>query len=212
MLNELSIIENKIGRIYNYKANICIIDATTFLDLRTMIVTLDNQIACATHIFINKIDLVNKEIVERIIRKLKDLNIAVLIQIGTFGQFDIKSLEKVSINSFKQQELNYKYEKSENAKPMKFSISSKYKISKVAFELLINKYKMILLRSKGLIATTDGFYFEYDQSKNTYILTKIEKETENKLVLIYNYDVEKEEKEKCEEEFKSLFLIRDQYV
>lgn len=206
MLNELSIIEKKIGRIYNYKANICIVDARTFLDLRTVIVTLDNQITCATHIFINKIDLANKEIVKRIIRKLKDLNRAVLIQIGTFGQFDIKSLEEVSINSFKQQELNYKYKKSENAKPMKFSISSKNKISKIAFEMLINKYKTILLRSKGLIVTTDGFY-DYDQSKNTYTLTKIEKETENKLVLIYNYDVEKEEKEKCEEEFKLLLYF-----
>ena len=69
---DLNFVSSRIDRSYDLKANICLIDASTFMDLIQIIEVLQKQILYADLILINKIDLVSSadlSVIQKLIKE-----------------------------------------------------------------------------------------------------------------------------------------------
>lgn len=86
---------NKISNnAFLYQGMLCAIDAKNYLTMVESVVALQEQLIYSNLIVINKSDLVNKEVIEKIKKDLKKRNSDADIIVTSFGKIDKKVLEK----------------------------------------------------------------------------------------------------------------------
>lgn len=102
----LKTIENRIVNQYNYKGAICIIDSENFLQLYDILPALQRQIEYSSVVIINKVDLVDKFIMDEIQRKIDSIDPSIDVFTTSYCRVDIlhiiKSLaskDKVALES-----------------------------------------------------------------------------------------------------------------
>lgn len=84
----LGAVESVKGDIYDYKGAICIVDGLHFLEQIKDLETVERQLKHCHLAIISKIDLIDKETLEKIKIKIGEINDNATIQEASFGKFD----------------------------------------------------------------------------------------------------------------------------
>lgn len=80
IITDLEIVNRQIGNIFSFGGNICIIDSQNFFELFEVTQIIERQIKCSSMVVINKIDLVNHELISKIKKKVATINSALSIK------------------------------------------------------------------------------------------------------------------------------------
>lgn len=93
-IRDLEFINQKTQFKLNYRGNICLVDAENVLDLIESMIVIESQIKYADWIVLNKIDLVTKNSILKIIDKIKSINSHVDIIETTYSKLPPHILNK----------------------------------------------------------------------------------------------------------------------
>ncbi len=74
IITDLELVNRQIGNAFAFGGNICIIDPQNFLELFEVTQIIERQIKCSSMVVINKVDLVNHEIISKIKQKVATIN------------------------------------------------------------------------------------------------------------------------------------------
>ena len=85
-------------RPYEYRGLICLVDSVTFLEYVDLFAAMENQVAAADLLLVNKIDLVSREQVGAIHQRLRELNDAAAIYDTMYGSIPPAILDGCLIN------------------------------------------------------------------------------------------------------------------
>ena len=102
LLDDLSSLREKNGINYYPKAMICLIDSEYFLELNEVILTVRKQVQASNIVIINKVDLVEKDVVESIKSTINKLNPKASIYLSTYGDISFEDMFRVEDNFLTQ--------------------------------------------------------------------------------------------------------------
>lgn len=143
------------GDIYDYKGAICLVDGVNFLDQVKDVETVERQLKHCHLVVINKVDLINKEELEKIKTKIREINNKVDIQIASFGKIDYDFLDKNLLENGMA-----KSEDTTNTpenKPKTLHLTFDKEVKKGDLEKFINNIKGDCYRLKGFFKLEGGW-------------------------------------------------------
>lgn len=82
------------GDIYDYSGSICIVDGVNFLEQIEDIETVERQLKFCHLAIISKVDLISKEVLEKIKHRIREINPKVELQTSINGKLDYNFLDK----------------------------------------------------------------------------------------------------------------------
>jgi G3E family GTPase len=144
------------GDVYDYSGIISIVDALHFFDQIKDLETVERQIKHCHMALINKIDLIPREMVDKIREKIKEINPKAEIQEASFGNFNYDFLNKDLLkNQWAESEdtTNTTENKPKTLMLTYDGIVSKDDLSKFLEEVSVNTFRM-----KGFVELTDGWH------------------------------------------------------
>lgn len=172
------------GRKFLYRGAVCVLDAMTFLNHVEVLPSIQNQVRSSNFIVLNKVDLVNQEVVERCKEKVKELNNETHVIETIFSQVQPADLEKyLEDNGFDGETTNKCYNKF-----MSYSLECEEALTKETIEDFIEAVKSRLYRLKGFVKIEETWLQVDGVEEQVFIkevvLHKRQKLTRTKLVVI----------------------------
>ena len=202
--SDLQIIKDKVGDKFTFSGNICLIDSLHFLDLVSIIQTIEKQIKYASIAIVNKIDLVTQNRVVEIKNKLRSINPKIKVINTIFGEL---SQDKIT-------------ELYTERSQIKKEFPSTYETSKIAYDILlqadlelnslkVRKYFTELAketrRMKGFIHLDDGQWYYLDSVNGSLSLKQTNTTySQTEIVAIFKEGIEKERVSRAEKLWVSL--------
>lgn len=151
LLEEL---KDKVGRTYNYKGAICLIDSNSFLKHLKILTPIQNQVASSNLIIINKIDLVNEDVLKEIQLKIKEINPNAHIYKTMFGDIPMDIISgKLKFNGYIGETSNKPWNR-----PLTYSLECKDIVKISSFKEFIRNIQEFTFRIKGFAETDEGWY------------------------------------------------------
>jgi G3E family GTPase len=92
---DLMLLLDLIGPIYHHLGNICLVDATSFLELVDLMPSIENQVRYSNIVLLNKIDLVKDSEISEIEEKIREINDSVRIVRTLYAELPLETLESV---------------------------------------------------------------------------------------------------------------------
>jgi G3E family GTPase len=153
----LSIVQNLVKNVYDYKGAIAIVDATNFHKLVNTAYAVKAQIVSSDLIIINKIDLVEKDILDSIEEMLKKINPMVSIVHTTYGK--ILSPDWITSLSNKAGLDDINIKKSKVVGIQKFTVSMDGEYNKDKLESWIREFSPYIYRIKGFVSIENKWHY-----------------------------------------------------
>ena len=158
LLDDLSSLREKNGINYYPKAMICLIDSEYFLELNEVILTVRKQVQASNIVIINKVDLVEKDVVESIKSTINKLNPKASIYLSTYGDISFEDMFRVEDNFLTQTYNEIHGLDIPNPKFLSISLETTMIKNQNLFEEFFSKVKEYTYRLKGFIQFQDGWY------------------------------------------------------
>jgi G3E family GTPase len=92
---DLVLLLDLVGAVYHHIGNICMVDASSFMDLVDLMPSVENQVKYSNMILLNKIDLVQASEIGEIEVKLQEINPAAHIVKTSYAALDMTTLETI---------------------------------------------------------------------------------------------------------------------
>lgn len=92
---DLQLLLDLVGPIFHHLGNICLVDASSFLELVDVMPAMENQVKFSGVVLLNKIDLVTEDIVIKIENKIKEFNATAKIIRTQYAAMDLVTLESI---------------------------------------------------------------------------------------------------------------------
>lgn len=147
-------VSNRVGRPYDYKGVVCIVDSVSFLKHVRVLAPVQNQIASSNLIVVNKIDLVNQSTLIAIKEKLVELNPAAFVYETMYSEVPISLLEKnLHDNGYIGETSNQCFNR-----PATYSLESEGSYSDLEIIAFINKIWHYILRMKGFLKGENAWW------------------------------------------------------
>lgn len=143
------------GDVYDYKGAICIVDGINFLDQVEDIETVERQLKFCHLVIISKVDLIDKERLEKVKAKIREINKTADIVESIDGNTDYKFLEKDLLES-QWIESEDTTNTPEN-KPKTLSLTYKNPLEKEKLTEFLDIIKKDSYRIKGFFKLEDGW-------------------------------------------------------
>lgn len=143
------------GDVYDYKGAICIVDGVNFLDQVKDIETVERQLKFCHLVIISKVDLIDKDILEKIKEKIREINKSADIVESIDGNIDYKFLEKDLLQS-QWIESEDTTNTPEN-KPKTLSLTYEGQVTKERLTEFLDTIKKDSYRIKGFFKLEDGW-------------------------------------------------------
>jgi G3E family GTPase len=153
----LSIVQNLAKNVYDYKGAIAIVDATNFQKLVNTAYAVKAQIVSSDLIIINKIDLVEKDILDSIEKMLKKINPLVSIVRTSYGE--ILSPDWITSLSNKAGLDDMNIKKSKVVGIQKFTVSMEGEYNKNTLESWIREFSPYIYRIKGFVSIDNKWHY-----------------------------------------------------
>lgn len=153
----LSIVQNLVKNVYDYKGAIAIVDATNFQKLVNTAYAVKAQIVSSDLIIINKIDLVEKDILDSIEKMLKKINPMVSIVRTNYGE--ILSPDWITSLSNKTGLDDINIKKSKVVGIQKFTVSMEGEYNKNKLESWIREFSPYIYRIKGFVSIENKWHY-----------------------------------------------------
>ncbi|MFX1517935.1 MAG: CobW family GTP-binding protein [Promethearchaeota archaeon] len=192
MGRDLEIVEKKIGDKFAYSGNICLVDSLHFLNLLTVIQTLEKQIKYASVAIINKIDLVAPERVLEIENKILSINPRMKLINTTFGKLSPDQLadlysERIEIKKI----LPSTYTTTKNA--FDILLTADHKLDFLEVHKFFSELAKETRRMKGFAQLNGGQWYYLDSVNGSLSLTQTSSTySQTKIVVIFKEEVELE--------------------
>lgn len=144
LLTELG---NKVGRPYNYRGAICILNAVSFLKYVQVLAPVQNQVASSNFVVINKIDQVNQRTIEEIKEKVKQINPEAFLYETMYADIPLTIIEEKLIDN------GYVGETSNEPcnRMACYSLECEKELEEMLLQDFIEIIKPKLLRMKGFV-------------------------------------------------------------
>lgn len=143
------------GDIIDYKGAVCIVDAKHYLELSGVLETLNRQIKHCHLVIINKVDLVDDNILSSIISKIKNINENVEIAAASYCNIGFEFLEK---NLMVQQAAEPEdTTNSPDNKPNTYCLTFEDKAKKDELTAFLNTISGDTYRIKGFFMLEEGW-------------------------------------------------------
>ncbi len=192
LFDDLSLLKEKSRVEYSAKAVICLIDSEYFLQLNEVILTIRKQVQASNIVIINKVDLVEKDVVESIKSTITKLNPKVSIYLSTHGDISFDDIFRAEDNFLAQPYNEIHSLDILNPKFLSINLESSMVIDRDQFKEFFSKIKEYAFRLKGFIQFQDGWY-SVNGVKNTISLENSKDSyTKTEMVLIYQEEDKKE--------------------
>lgn len=143
------------GDVYDYKGAICIVDGINFLDQVEDIETVERQLKFCHLVIISKVDLIDKETLEKVKAKIREINKTADIVESIDGNIDYKFLEKDLLES-QWIESEDTTNTPEN-KPKTLTLTYKNPLEKEKLTEFLDIIKKDSYRIKGFFKLEDGW-------------------------------------------------------
>ena len=92
MAKILTDIKSRLARPYKYAGSICLVDCTTFLDYADVLLPIENQVAAADVILLNKTDIAESDVIGEVENRVKEINPAAHVLRTTHAQVPFEEL------------------------------------------------------------------------------------------------------------------------
>ncbi|MHA1683016.1 MAG: CobW family GTP-binding protein [Promethearchaeota archaeon] len=183
--SDLKILDSLIGSVYDYKGAICVVDASTVLELLGVWQIIERQLERSNLVIINKEDLVaGTNSLDKIKKRLIEINGSAKFVTASFAKIDFKHVTAtlegaVMLDSDKS--IN-----TPNNAPRKIILQTEDRtLTKEQFDAFIINISGRILRMKGF-CLLDGSWYHVDGIKNSIALTRSSREREvSRLVVIF---------------------------
>lgn len=147
-------VSERVGRPYEYKGAVCIVDSVTFLKYVRVLAPVQNQIASSNFIVVNKIDLVNQSTLIEIKEKLSELNPCAFVFETMYSEVPISLLEEnLYDNGYMGETSNQCFNR-----PATYSLESEVSYVDKEMKEFINKIRHYVLRMKGFLKGENGWW------------------------------------------------------
>lgn len=166
------------GESFDYKGCVCIIDAVNFNRVLSTVVVVPDQIKQSSLILVNKIDLVNDQVLNDIKAQIIELNPHCDIVFTSYSK--ITSGDITNLAPIKEKVMGGKVDISSVS--LTFNILNA--ITKVQFDGLINALAPLVYRVKGYVTLEDKYYF-VDGVMDKIMQTQVETTQSEGVVLLY---------------------------
>ena len=143
------------GEVYDYRGAICLIDAPNFLEQIEDLETVEKQLKHCHLVIVNKVDLVNEDMLHKVLERIKEINRSVEIEKVSFGNTDFKFLEKDLMKN--QWVENEETSNTPENKPKTLSLTYGGDITKEQLTRFLNKISSDAFRIKGFFKLEDGW-------------------------------------------------------
>ncbi len=142
------------SRPYDYRGSICMIDGQTFLRYVQMLMPTQNQVRSSDFIIVNKTDLIDREQLEEVHKKIKDLNAEAFVYDTTYASVPMDILED------KLKNLHYTGESTGGTayRMNTFLLHSKAICSKEQLQDFCMALTGLIWRIKGFIKSDEGWW------------------------------------------------------
>lgn len=148
-------VESVKGDIYDYRAAICLVDASNFLDQIKDLETVERQLRHCHMVIVNKIDLVDDDTLSKVLEKIKEINSKADIELSSFGKISFDFLNRdLMKNQWAENEdtLN-----NVDNKPKTLTLTYEGDITKEQLSTFIDKISDNAYRMKGFFKLEDGW-------------------------------------------------------
>ena len=170
------------GDVYEYKGNICLVDGLYFLDQLEHLETVEKQIKQCHLAIISKVDLISQGTLEKIKRKILEINNSVIIRTANFGKLDYDFLNEDLVGD-QIQEAAASSNTPEN-KPKTIGLSYEGQLEKEELTKFLKDVSEHCYRIKGFFKLEDGWnQVDVVNNKIDYKLSQTD-EKERTLVFI----------------------------
>ena len=85
-------LEDHLVNKYDYVHSVCIIDGTSFMDLKDVLEALRNQVAFSDIVILNKADLISGDLILEIEDQISEINPKAMITVTSYASCDVKEL------------------------------------------------------------------------------------------------------------------------
>lgn len=146
-------ISHKISRPYALSGNICIVDALNFIDLVDLLPALERQVEYANAIVINKADLADRETIEEVTAKIREINGDAKVYVTSYCKIEIQDVIDGFADVTKEsRETTNTYESRPNA----FVLRAELPLSYDGLQAFLEKIAPQSYRIKGFVKTDRG--------------------------------------------------------
>ncbi|UCG01216.1 MAG: GTP-binding protein [Candidatus Heimdallarchaeota archaeon] len=203
MDKDLQIVRKKIGEIYAYSGNICLIDSLHFISLVDVVQTIEKQIQYASVAIINKIDLVTPKRVLEIKHKLRSINSRIKIIRTSFGDLSQDKLEKM-YSKRKVVEKDFPGTFATTKSAIDISLRANHGLDSQKVREYFSELAKKTRRMKGFIQLDDGQWYYLDSVNGSLSLTQTGSTySQSMIVVIFKERVE----EKIVSRAESLWVL-----
>jgi G3E family GTPase len=153
-LKLLAEIEPYTERKFDFKGAICVVDSELFLDYNEIFTPVQNQVASSDFILVNKTDLVDQNQIEEIHQTINQINPKAFIYDTKFGQLPFNILTaNLKASDFIGETSNHDWNR-----PANYIFSSVLTVEKEPLEEFLSAIKSKILRLKGFLKSSQGFW------------------------------------------------------
>ena len=142
-------------RPYLYRGCVCLVDCTTFSDYVDVLMPVQNQVAAADFMIVNKTDLVGKEVLDEVHKLLHVLNGEAYIHDTIYAHVPFELLEEKLVNKEHAPRdcANTPYNR-----PSTYTLTTGAVCTKDGLEAFYADIMPLMLRMKGFVHAADGWW------------------------------------------------------
>jgi len=146
-------IRNKTKDIYLLRGSICVVDGENFLKMADVLPALQNQVAYANVVIVNKADLVNEKTISAVSEKINEINSDVYIMTTSYCKVDLREItDNFSTILKESKETSNTYE----SRPTSFVLKASDPLSHDKLVEFLNEIAPQTFRIKGFAETDKG--------------------------------------------------------
>ena len=150
----LTELKEKVGRPYQYKGAVCIVDSVSFLKHVRVLAPVQNQIASSNLVIANKMDLVNQQTLIEIEDKIRQINPSTYIYRTMYSDIPLTVFnENLVDNGYNGETSNQPWNR-----PSTYSLESDGTLTKEKMAEFIHKIEDYILRLKGFAKGEYGWW------------------------------------------------------
>ncbi len=141
------------GRSYEYKGAICVLDSMTFLNHVEVLPSIKNQVLSSNFFVLNKVDMVNQEMVASCRQKVLELNPDAKVYETMYAKVPFEVLEQELLdNGYDGETTNKCYNKF-----VSYSLECDEVVETEVFQDFLKEICGRLYRAKGFVLTAEGW-------------------------------------------------------
>lgn len=139
---------------YQFRGAVCLVDSQYFLDYLDIFTPVQNQIAASNLVLINKTDLADQAELAEIHETIKKINPQAAVFESTYGKLPFAVLNKYLLaNDFIGETSNHDWNR-----PANYFLKSDDEVSKQGLASFLEKISSKVLRLKGFLSSSDGYW------------------------------------------------------